>query len=50
METKDIIEKLNKTKAAETLYKMAEDPNKVSENEIETTVNNLIDESLKMED
>lgn len=50
METEDIIEKLNKTKAAKTLHRMAEDPNKVSENEIETTVNNLIDESLKMEE
>ncbi len=46
----ELIEKLNKSKEADTLYKMAENPRKVSENEIENAVNDLINESLKVED
>jgi transcriptional regulator NrdR family protein len=50
MKKEELIEKLNKSKAADALYKMAEKPSEVSENEIETAVSDLTDESLKMEE
>ena len=50
MKTEEIIETLNKTKAANTLYKMAKNLDKYSEKEIENTVNDLIDESLNIEE
>ena len=49
MKTEDIIKKLNETKAAETLHKIAENPSNDSENEIENAVNDLVEESLKLE-
>ena len=49
MKTEEIIEKLNETKAADTLHKISKNFNNYSEEEIEKVVNDLVEESLKLE-